>query len=142
MNSAVNNLSRLPPLPARRPALDGKFLAAIGGVGAAVLILFLFDPAQHPIYPVCPLHETTGLLCPGCGALRAIHQLSHGHLAAAWRLNPFFVAMIPVLAWLGLRQLLWQLAGRQLPGLVTHKVFLWLFVAATVLFGILRNVHV
>jgi hypothetical protein len=114
-------------------------IATAGAIVSAVIVLFLFDPARYPIYPVCPLHQATGLLCPGCGSLRAVHQLAHGHLAAAWRLNPMFVALAPVGIWLGVRELIWQLTGRRLPGLVTHPFFAWVLTGSLVLFGILRN---
>lgn len=67
--------------------------AALAGVGA----LYLIDPARHEIYP-CLLRATTGLQCPGCGGLRATHQLLHGHLAAAWSLNPLAVLLVPFYA--------------------------------------------
>ena len=57
--------------------------------GAAGLVLFCFDPRQYHFYPVCFFHQTTGLLCPGCGALRAGHQLLHGHLVSALCENLF-----------------------------------------------------
>jgi len=107
---------------------------------AAVAVLFLFDPSTAGFFPVCALHEMTGLQCPGCGGLRAVHQLSHGHLAAAWQLNPFFVALLPAGVWLGLREMVRALTGWQWPGLVTRPFFLWLLAGSLVLFGILRNV--
>jgi hypothetical protein len=103
------------------------------------VVLFLFDPSRYHFYPVCPLYQTTGLLCPGCGTLRAVHQLAHGNFAAAWRLNPMFVVLSPVGLWLVVREALWQLTGKRLPGLVTHRFFLWLLVASLIVFGILRN---
>lgn len=111
---------------------------AVGTAGLA--ILFLFDPATHGFYPVCPLHETTGLLCPGCGTLRALHQLTHGNFVAAWRLNCFVVALLPVAFWLGARELIWVITGKRLPGIVTNPVFGWVLLAGLVVFGILRNV--
>ena len=107
---------------------------------AAAAVLFVFDPSTAGFYPVCTLHELTGWQCPGCGGLRALHQLSHGHIAAAWRLNPFLVALLPAGLWLGLREMARALTGRQWPGLVTRPVFAWLLAGALVLFGILRNV--
>ena len=109
-------------------------------VTAGVTVLFFFDPATAGFYPVCTLHEVTGLQCPGCGGLRAAHQLSHGHLAAAWRLNALLVALLPVALWLGLREAVRALTGREWPGIVTRPVFGWLLAGALVLFGILRNV--
>jgi len=116
-------------------------VAAAGLAGAAAVgVLFLFDPSTAGFFPVCTLHELTGLQCPGCGGLRAVHQLTHGHLAAAWRLNPLLVALLPVALWLGLREAVRAATGREWPGLVTRPVFGWLLAAALVLFGILRNV--
>lgn len=117
--------------------------AIVGGAltgMVALAVLFFFDPSTAGFYPVCALHELTGLQCPGCGGLRAVHQLSHGHLAAAWHLNPFVVALLPVGLWLGLREMARVLTGQQWPGLVTRPVFGWLLAGALILFGILRNV--
>ena len=117
--------------------------AAIAGLAAgsgALVTLFLFDPATHGFYPICPLHQMTGLLCPGCGTLRALHQLTHGNFAAAWGLNPFVMALWPVALWLVARELIWLTTGRRLPGLVTRPIFGWALVAGLVIFGILRNV--
>ena len=109
-------------------------------VAASVAVLFVFDPSTAGFYPVCALHELTGWQCPGCGGLRAVHQLSHGHLAAAWSLNPLVVALLPVGMWLGLREMARLLTGREWPGLVTRPFFGWLLTVGLVLFGILRNV--
>ena len=117
------------------PIIAGGILA-IGGV----VTLFLFDPATHGFYPVCALHQTTGLLCPGCGTLRALHQLTHGNFAAAWRFNPLVVALLPVGIWLAARELIWLATARRLPGFVTRPIFGWALMAALVIFGILRNV--
>jgi hypothetical protein len=120
----------------RRPWGIWGILAVLAAGG---LILFLFDPTQHSFYPVCPLYKTTGLLCPGCGTLRAVHQLTHGNFAAAWRFNPMFVSLLPVAGWLAFREIVKQLTGRILPGIFTHPVFIWLIVGSLVVFGILRN---
>jgi hypothetical protein len=112
-------------------------MLAVAAAGMAVL--FLFDPARYPIYPRCPLHELTGWLCPGCGTLRAAHQLLHGNVAAAWQLNPLTVSLVPAGLWLALREIVWQCYGRRWPGLVTRPLFGWALVAVLVLFGIVRN---
>jgi hypothetical protein len=111
------------------------------GVVAAV-VLYLFDPATTAIYPVCFFHATTGLLCPGCGTLRALHQLSHGNFAAAWQLNAFTVSLLPVAAWLGLRELISVTTGKRLPGIVTRPAFGWALIVGMVIFGIARNIPI
>ena len=108
-------------------------LAAVAG-----LSLFCFDPRQYHFYPVCFFHQTTGLLCPGCGALRATHQLLHGHLAAAFRLNPVLVLSLPFLLWFGARFGL-QNARRQPFSLGLRPVWLWLVLAAVLVVSVLRN---
>jgi hypothetical protein len=118
----------------------GAVVAAALALTAAVAVLFVFDPSTAGFFPVCALHEMTGWQCPGCGGLRAVHQLSHGHIAAAWRLNPFVVGLLPVALWLGLREAARAFTGREWPGLVTRPFFGWLLVGALVLFGVLRNV--
>ena len=50
---------------------------------AGLTVLFYANPAADSRFPACPLHYFTGLHCPGCGTLRAIHCLVHGHLLAA-----------------------------------------------------------
>ena len=125
-----------PPIPlARRWLLAGFFATGIAGLA----VLFFFNPEHCAIYPVCPLHYLTGWDCPGCGTLRAAHQLIHGNLAAAWHLNPLTVSLLPVGAWLGLRETAWQLWRVKLPGLVTRPAFAWMLAVLTVFFGIVRN---
>jgi hypothetical protein len=76
-----------------------KALIFGGGIVAfGCAILFCFDPTQYHFYPTCIFHQTTGLLCPGCGSLRALHQLLHGHLVTAFRFNPVLVVSLPLLA--------------------------------------------
>src|SRR5438270_9716221 len=58
--------------------------------------LYFFDPAHFGFYPKCALYQSTGLLCPGCGSLRALHQLLHGHWAEALRFNALLVLFLPL----------------------------------------------
>jgi hypothetical protein len=76
-------------------------LAVAGSVGFALVaaVLFCFDPSNYRFYPICLFYKTTGLLCPGCGCLRAMHQLLHGHVSAAFHFNPLLVLSLPFLLW-------------------------------------------
>jgi hypothetical protein len=107
-------------------------VVALGGV-----ILFFFNPQQHGFYPFCTFYRMTGLLCPGCGSLRAIHELLHGNLLTAFRLNPLLVASIPIVlfwAWKSFRR-------RSLPPSTKGVSTLWLWIGMGLLigFGIARN---
>lgn len=59
-------------------------------------ILFSINPADVEWMPRCPFYALTGLKCPGCGTLRALHHLLHLRVAEAWRLNPLMIGFIPV----------------------------------------------
>jgi hypothetical protein len=103
-------------------------------------ILFLCDPARVPIYPVCLFHRLTGLDCPACGSLRALHALLHGDFIAALHFNAFLVLSLPIFAWLGF-VFVWR-ETHGLPAIKIHPLWLWLYFAAFVTFGILRELPV
>ncbi|MGA1236046.1 MAG: DUF2752 domain-containing protein [Limisphaerales bacterium] len=54
-------------------------------------ILYAFPPGDYGFYPQCGLHAWTGLHCPGCGSLRAVHHLTHGRVLAAAGSNALLV---------------------------------------------------
>ena len=64
---------------------------------AGAAYLFVFEPGKTGIFPSCLFRFLTGYQCPGCGSTRALHQLLHGHVVAAFELNPFFLLAIPFL---------------------------------------------
>jgi hypothetical protein len=108
-------------------------------IPAGGAVLFFFNPSQFGFYPFCLFHRTTGLLCPGCGSLRALHQLLHGHLAAAFRFNPLLVLSLPFCAWLGARYALRRM--RQQPArLNVRPIWLWLVLAVALAFSVWRNI--
>lgn len=110
-----------------------------GGILAALAVLFFCDPSQTALYPVCWFYQLTGLACPGCGALRALHQLFHGHLTEAFRLNPVLILALPFLFWVLARIAARELAGMNLPRLAIGRVGLLALLALAVGFWILRN---
>lgn len=76
---------------------SGPLLVA-GGVAAATAYVALVDPNQPGHFPLCPLKEMTGLDCPGCGGLRAVHALCHGDLGTALDQNLFVTVLVLPLA--------------------------------------------
>ena len=106
---------------------------------AGATVLYAFNPVTARFYPPCPFHKLTGLYCPGCGSTRALHQLLHGHVAAAFDLNPLAVVLLPLAA-VGVARELWR-ATRGHPAPTPHLPAwsLWALVAVVVLFGVARN---
>ena len=70
-------------------------LLVAGLVAVGVTVLATYDPGASRLYPPCPMHALTGLFCPGCGSLRALHALLHGELAAAVRQNALMMVFLP-----------------------------------------------
>ncbi len=66
-------------------------------LAAAAVPLATFDPAMTWWFPSCPLYALTGLLCPLCGSLRAIHALLTGAPLAALAFNPLLIVGLSAL---------------------------------------------
>jgi hypothetical protein len=98
---------------------------AVGGV----VLLHLYNPATTRIFPPCMLHSLTGLYCPGCGSLRAIHYLLHGQFAAALRMNPLLVLSGPAILVISLSRRIRH-----------HPATPIVAVVVVVTYGILRNI--
>jgi hypothetical protein len=122
----------------RKASLTLLFCAVAVMAGA---VLFFFDPAKSGFYPGCPLHRLTGLNCPGCGGLRAVHELLHGNIAAAWRLNLLLVLSLPLAAALLIKRLFVSRSRKPQPTGIENKPHFWvIFFVVLIVFGILRNV--
>ena len=53
------------------------------------------SPEQSGHYPTCPFRAVTGYACPGCGSLRTLHDLAHGHFTTALTHNAMLVMILP-----------------------------------------------
>lgn len=101
-------------------------------------MLYLFNPSQHGFYPFCLLHKLTGWLCPGCGSLRAFHELLHGHFLDAFRLNPLVVTLIPLAGFHLLR--CWRRRARDAEASwAVSERWIWIGIVVLIVFGVLRN---
>ena len=105
---------------------------------AAVPVLYLFNPAQSRLFPPCPLRWLTGWQCPGCGSLRAVHQLLHGECAAAWAFNPLLLLMLPLLVFL-LGQQFRILLGPPAREMVLPASWTWGLLLLTLAWTVARN---
>jgi len=103
-----------------------------------LLVLFLFDPAQHALYPMCVFKKVTGYDCPGCGGLRAMHHLLRGDLIGAFQLNAMVIIALPLtLVWLAIRR--FNRDRRRSPRGKQVLWMVWSIALGLVLFGIVRN---
>jgi hypothetical protein len=132
---------RVPPkysqVSAARPMLAwGLAVVAFATVAA---VLFAFNPAEAGFYPFCLFHRTTGLLCPGCGSLRALHQLLHGHLLMALRCNALLVLSIPIVVWFGLRVARRRAQHATATGSAVRPYWIWASFGVLLVFSVLRN---
>jgi hypothetical protein len=96
--TATPQLSKRSPDTAGSPGFNGSLLIAGAILLAAAAALYRFPPTADRFYPRCPVHELTGLLCPGCGATHALAALLHGHAGEAFRENALFVCLLPAAA--------------------------------------------
>ncbi len=143
MTGLVEKTSAKPPFPGKLPRSERSarwpWVVVSLVAGAGILVLFLFNPAESGFYPFCMFHRLTGFQCPGCGGLRAMHQLLHGHLSAAFQLNPLLVLAIPWCAWVAAHSTIRRRQGRPAEPAISGWA-VWSMFAVLVLFGVLRNI--
>jgi hypothetical protein len=97
-----------------------------------------FDPTALGL-PRCPFLAATGLLCPGCGTLRALHALAGGHVAEALRLNPLAVLSLPLVGFYAASEISRMIRVRRFPSPRLPPWTGWLVLGLVVGFGVLRN---
>ena len=117
-----------------RPA---KVAAPVVCVGLAAVVLLLFPPQQYGFYPACPIYRYLHVLCPGCGATRALAALLHGQVSEALRLNWLIMALLPVCGAYGAVAYRRWLRGEVWPRVPVAAIYGALVV--TGVFGIVRN---
>lgn len=131
-----------PPRPRggwQAPLANWSFLVPLTIAAAALVVLYFIPPQQSSLYPRCLLHQWTGWQCPGCGGLRATHELLHGRVARAFHLNPLSVFVLPLASLYAARHLA-QRAGRSLRlDWLTAPWWLWTLGAAALAFTLARN---
>lgn len=127
-------------LEERIKGLKAVLILVIGIIG--FVFLYILDPSASSVYPPCPFHALTGLHCPGCGSLRALHQLLHGRVFTAFGLNPLMILTLPFLAYAFLSEFLEGITLFSLPRPFIPASWIWVYLGVILLFWALRNVPV
>ena len=117
-------------------------LAMMATMGAGLLLLWRFDPATSGLFPPCPFRVLTGWYCPGCGSLRAMHQLLQGNIRNAFKLNALAVVALPFLAYGMISRALLVLRWYELPRWFVPSSCIRALAAGIVVYGVVRNLPV
>ena len=102
-------------------------------------VVYNFPPAEYSFYPRCPLYALTHLLCPGCGATRALYWLLHGDLREALHYNAMFTMAAPFLIAWGAVCCYQALRYDRFPRLAIPRRAMAAVGVAVMLFAIARN---
>lgn len=135
----MDNDSIALPFSILRSSFIKALFIMIGGV-FTLFLLYFFNPSSSYLFPPCPFHALTGLHCPGCGSLRALHNLLHGHPIKALGLNPLMILLLPFIAYESIRYFLDGILGVHLPKIFIPAFYIWIFLGIVVSFWILRNI--
>jgi len=106
---------------------------------AGAVYLFVFEPGKTGLFPVCLFRLVTGYTCPGCGSTRAMHQLLHGHVVAAFMLNPLFLLAIPFLLYALVRYSVIVMRGGVPRGNTLPAPYIYALFFVVLSFWIFRN---
>jgi Protein of unknown function (DUF2752) len=109
---------------------------ALAAAAAGTALVAAVDPT-HTHVPLCPLHAATGLWCPFCGSLRAVHALTKSDLRTAVQDNLLLVLSLPALAALWLCWVARVRAGR--PRRAWPRAVVLGLVAVAAAYFVLRN---
>lgn len=122
--------------PENDTARARRWPAAAALLGLVVDVVL--DPSRVDL-PLCPLHAATGLWCPLCGSLRAVHALAFGRLSSALSDNALLVAALPVA---GLALALRRRGGarcRRAGARASGRLAGWAIAAVCTAFTVIRN---
>jgi len=124
-----------------RVNLDRLGASAVVAMAAGGLsFVYLLDPETSELFPPCPFLALTGFYCPGCGTLRALHQLTRGHPVAALDLNPLMILMLPFIAYFLASHVMLAATGRPLKTFFVRPALIWTLLVVILVYWMLRNV--
>ncbi|MFC9892908.1 DUF2752 domain-containing protein [Nocardia sp. NPDC127579] len=119
-------------------ALPAPLLTAAAGIGAVALLHFR-DPHVDGSYGYCPLYFATGIYCPGCGGMRAVHNLTDGRIIDSLHSN---LLAIPLLVTFAMVVGLWTVRawrGQRMTIPQVNRPALVITLILVVIYSVLRN---
>ena len=119
----------------RRSTVIGLWSLLIAGA----VYLYVFEPGRSGFFPPCPFRLFTGLTCPGCGTTRALHEMMHGHILAAFALNPLLFLALPFLVFALLRYSSTAARNLRPPQSVLPAAYIYAIFFVIVGFWVFRN---
>lgn len=110
-------------------------LAVVGFSAAVGVFLLRWTTIRVP----CPIHEATGLYCPGCGITRSAEALVEGDVALALRQYSLLPIVVIAALWFVACWIAKPVGRLRIPEPVMRRVLVAVVVIA-VSFGAVRNV--
>ncbi|WP_239003580.1 DUF2752 domain-containing protein [Nocardia panacis] len=136
-SAAGANSAAVRPDPVWRTRMAPLLVAGLGA--GALVLLHLRDPHEEGSYGICPVYALTGWYCPGCGGLRAMHNLTEGRLIDSLHSNILALPLVLAFAlWVGdwtIRA--WRGRTMRLPSIGLSTA--WAVPALFVVYSVLRN---
>lgn len=115
-------------------------VAAAFFAAAALVYLYFTGEGEGAGIP-CMFHQITGFYCSGCGASRALRSVLHFDFYQALRYNAIFTVCLPLLAaYFGALLFSYIRFGKDRISEKIPMKLVWIFIAAAILYGVLRNV--
>lgn len=121
-----------------QPAWRAPVTTGVLAVAGTVVLGFGNPNTTH--VPLCPLKALTGLDCPLCGGLRAVHSLTRGDLVGALDHNLIFTLSVPALI---VGYVIWLARSLGHPVLPRSQLPSWTYPALMVVgivFAVVRNI--
>lgn len=131
------------PAPEKSEKMTAGERILLGGVlvlGLVALIYFTGDWGPGFYWGGYSVFSHLDIYCPACGGSQSAYNLIRGNFSLAWQYNQMFILSLPLIFWGGFTALRAVVTGWPITGKYLHPVLIWGYLAAVILFGILRNI--
>ena len=124
--------------------ISNQFKAVIlfAAVITGLVLIYTFNPVTATSIPDCPFHYFTGLFCPGCGTLRALHNILHGNFSSGFDFNPLLVILLPYITYGIISKFVNYLTGKHMFNYEISSKGSYALLIAICVYMIARNISV